>query len=154
MVTFHLAYGCCGFHLAHSLALPKVPDFHFITSAEKYVELFVKVHAVDETVSVERGHEFSLFQGDTINFIGGGTDAEVGIYRIEHKVSREVRYSGFIMRPILSMYLNASVDLGHSNFAIVISQHSKLNNLTVKASQAFQTELSRIEYFNLWTVDA
>ena len=63
-------------------------------------------------------------------------------------------YSGFVVSSILRMDFNGSVRLGHVNLAIVIGQDSKLDDFTVETSETFQTELSSVEYFNLWTVDA
>lgn len=134
--------------------MSEIPHFKLITTTEHDVKFGVEVQSVDETVSMEGSHELALFEGDTVDLIGGGTDTKVGIDRVEDEVSGVMWDSGFVVGTILSVDFDGSVDLSHGNFAVVVGEDTELDNFAVESSETFETEFGGVEYFYLWTVDA
>ena len=139
---------------AYSGTLSEIPHFKLITTTEHDVKFGVEVQSVDETVSMEGSHELALFEGNTVDLIGGGTDTKVGIDRVEDEVSGVMWDSGFVVGTILSVDFDGSVDLSHGNFAVVVGEDTELDNFAVESSETFETEFGGVEYFYLWTVDA
>lgn len=60
--------------------------------------------------------------------------------------------SSLVMSTILSMEINRTIMLCHYNLGIIIRKYLKLDNLTVQSSKTLERKLSRIEYFNLWSI--
>lgn len=154
LITLNMADGGGWADFTDSGTLSEIPDFEFISSTEHDVKFGVKVKTVDEAVSMQGRHKLALFEWNTVDFIGWGTDTEVWIDWVEDKVSGVVWDSGFVMGSILCVNFDGSVDLSHGDFAVVISQDAELDDFAVKASEALKTEFSGIKYFNLWTVDS
>lgn len=51
-IAFYLTDCCWWIHFTNSLSLSEIPYLKFIATTEKYIKFFIKIHAVDKTVSV------------------------------------------------------------------------------------------------------
>ena len=121
-------------HLADPLPLSEVPNFHFVSSTEEHVESLVKVKTIDETVSVKRGQKLAFLQRNPVDLIGRGTHTQVRIYGVENHVSWKMGNSSPVMCTILGVELDTAVDLGHGDFAVVVSEDIELDDFAVEAS--------------------
>lgn len=134
VITLDLAHCRCWFHFADSFLLPEIPHFELIPTTKHNVQPFIKAHWVDKTVSMQRSHELSLFQWNSVNLICRSRYAKIWVHRVEDEVARVVRDTGLVMSAVLCVEFDCTVGLGHGDLTVVVGEDSELYNFAVKAS--------------------